>query len=63
MTPQLFEAILFLRYNERFWNLGLVVEAMKEDRMQQYAARVEKLVREDETGDDILQGVDALDRE
>ena len=28
MTPQLFEALLFLRENERFWNERLVAEAI-----------------------------------
>jgi hypothetical protein len=63
MTPQLFESILFLRYNERFWDLDLVVQAMKEDRMEQYSQRVEKLVGENELEDRILDAVDALHRE
>lgn len=32
MTPQLFEALTFLKVNHRFWNLNLVCQAMKEAR-------------------------------
>jgi hypothetical protein len=60
MTPQLFEAILFLRYNERFWDLSLVADAMKEDRLEQRAERLENLIREDESEDNILLATDSL---
>lgn len=33
MTPQLFEALLFLKVNERFWNDSLVSDAIKQSSM------------------------------
>jgi hypothetical protein len=40
MTPQLVEAILFLRSNRRFWNLQLVAKAMEKDRLEKAEQRI-----------------------
>lgn len=40
MTPQLFESIVFLKYNERFWNEQLVSKAIKSARIE----RAEELI-------------------
>ena len=32
MTPQLFEALMFLKYNDRFWNVHLVADAVLQTR-------------------------------
>jgi hypothetical protein len=63
MTPQLFESILFLRYNERFWDQTTVAEAMKEDAMEQHTARLERRIRDDETEESILEAADNIEME
>jgi hypothetical protein len=61
MTPQLFESILFLRYNESLWDIDTVDKAMKEDRMQQHADRLERHVNDDETEEMVLRAVDDIE--
>lgn len=39
MTPQMFEAIMFLRYNKRFWNGALVSEAINMNKSDRSASR------------------------
>jgi hypothetical protein len=40
MTPQLLEAILFLKYNRRFWNQALVSDAYQMQRTARSQARI-----------------------
>ncbi len=39
MTPQLFEAIMFLKSNRRFWTAPLVEEAITESRKERASGR------------------------
>ena len=41
MTPQLFEALIFLRLNEIFWNAQMVSTAINETRSEGTRARIE----------------------
>jgi hypothetical protein len=42
MTPQLFEAIIFLKTNHEFWDLGMVVDAVQQARTVAAETRVAK---------------------
>jgi hypothetical protein len=60
MTPQLVEAILFLRSNRRFWNLQLVAKAMEKDRLEKAEQRILEeeeldatLSNDDESGEEV----------
>jgi hypothetical protein len=48
MTPMLFEAILFLRYNERFWNQGMVTKAIVIAKENRAEARAKKMMEQDD---------------
>jgi hypothetical protein len=39
-TPQMFEALLFLKINDRFWDLALVQRAMHKNVTQRAANRI-----------------------
>eukprot|EP00171_Calliarthron_tuberculosum_P023317 IDg23317t1 len=41
MTPQMFEALLFLKFNERLWDDQLVAQAFGESRSERVKARLE----------------------
>ncbi len=40
LTPQLFEAIMSLKFNERFWDAQLVSDAVNEARSARVEARI-----------------------
>jgi hypothetical protein len=42
MTPLLFETLLFLKFNKRFWDLALVSKAVKMIKAERANARLEK---------------------
>ncbi len=49
MTPHLFEAIMFLKFNSRFWDAPLVEEAIGEARKERASGRyMAHKVRDDE---------------
>ncbi len=50
MTPQLFEALMFLKINSRFWDAALVEEAIGEARKERASARyMAHRVQDDDT--------------
>ncbi len=50
MTPQIFEAVMFLKMNSRFWDAALVEEAIGEARKERASARyMAHRVRDDDT--------------
>lgn len=46
MTPLLFEAFLFLRFYERFWDAELVAQAISHSRTEHMKVKIEKLEKE-----------------
>ena len=46
MTPQMFEALLFLKVNERFWNQDLVIEALKHAKTERSDDRLAKIMEQ-----------------
>ncbi len=54
LTPQLFEAIMFLKFNERFWDAQLVSDAVNGAR----SARVEARIKVYELGQERLSSLE-----
>jgi hypothetical protein len=53
MTPQMFEALLFLKVNERFWNQSLVIDALHHAKTARSEDRLAKIMEQlDIQGDD-----------
>ncbi|KAI0560856.1 Ribonuclease H-like protein [Gracilaria domingensis] len=48
MTPRMFEAIVFLKQNERFWDSQLVSEAIQNARSERIQSRLEQYALEEE---------------
>jgi len=51
MSPQLFEVILYLKYNKELWDLKDVMAANKRRKVQDKAARAEKRMQDMEAHD------------
>ncbi len=54
LTPQLFEAIMFLKFNERFWDAQLVRDAV----MELVRARVEARIKVHELEEESLSSLE-----
>lgn len=53
MTPQLFEAILFLRENETFWDIELFAEVIGKPKQCNKLERLEAHLDQEERIDDM----------
>ena len=61
LTPNLFQALMFLKINQEYWDCRSVQQAYTEARKQAQSERVKKMMEEDEEveGDDLDIDVDA----
>ena len=61
LTPNLFQALMFLKINQEYWDCRSVQQAYTEARKQAQSDRVKKMMEEDEEveGDDLEMDVDA----